>query len=80
MIRSTSYTFARDSRFSEFFAVDFLLDDDLDVWVLEVNYNPQILDTTPEKIKRNYKMTIDTMEIGFQYTRSKFLRLQKFVK
>jgi D-alanine-D-alanine ligase-like ATP-grasp enzyme len=40
MIRSTYYTFARDSRFSEFFAVDFLLDDDLDVWVLEVNYNP----------------------------------------
>ena len=26
--------------FMEFFAVDFLLDDDLDVWVLEVNYNP----------------------------------------
>lgn len=40
MVRSTCYTFVRDSRFGEFFAVDFLLDDDLDVWVLEVNYNP----------------------------------------
>lgn len=40
MVRSTYHTFVRDSRFGEFFAVDFLLDDDLEVWVLEVNYNP----------------------------------------
>jgi len=40
MMKATSHSFAKDSTFSEFFAVDFLLDDDLDVWVLEVNYNP----------------------------------------
>ena len=40
MVRSTYYSFSRDSRFGEFFAVDFLLDNDLEVWVLEVNYNP----------------------------------------
>jgi tubulin polyglutamylase TTLL1 len=47
MTRATYHSFARDAtyllilhRFGEFFAVDFLLDDNLDVWVLEVNYNP----------------------------------------
>ena len=40
LTRSSYHTFARDSRYAEFFAVDFLLDDNLDVWVLEVNFNP----------------------------------------
>jgi hypothetical protein len=40
MVRSSDHTFARDSRFAEFLAVDFLLDDNLDVWVLEVNHSP----------------------------------------
>lgn len=41
---------------SEFFAVDFLMNDDLEIFVLEVNYNPQILSVTPERIRRNIKM------------------------
>jgi tubulin polyglutamylase TTLL1 len=48
--------FVKDYRFSEFLAVDFLLDDSLRIWVLEVNFNPQILSVTPDRIKRNYKM------------------------
>lgn len=80
MVRSTYHTFARDSRFGEFFAVDFLLDNDLDVWVLEVNYNPEILSTTPEKVKRNFKMMSDTSEILFAYIKSKYIRLNNFLK
>jgi hypothetical protein len=63
MVRSSYHTFTRDSRFGEFFAVDFLLDDNLDVWVLEVNYNPQVLSVTPDRILRNFKMVEDTFEI-----------------
>jgi tubulin polyglutamylase TTLL1 len=48
--------FVKDYRFSEFLAVDFLLDDNLKIWLLEVNFNPQILRVTPDRIKRNYKM------------------------
>jgi tubulin polyglutamylase TTLL1 len=87
MVRSTYYTFVRDSRyklalcsFGEFFAVDFLLDDDLEVWVLEVNYNPQVLAVTPDRILRNFKMVEDTLEIQFAYVRSKYLRLVAYLK
>jgi len=34
------------------------LTDDLEIYVLECNYNPQILSVTPERIRRNYKMVM----------------------
>ena len=40
IVRSGEYKFYRDSRLSEFFAVDFILSEDLEIFVLEVNYNP----------------------------------------
>ncbi len=58
IVRSGEYKFYRDSRVSEFFAMDFLMTDDLEIYVLEVNYNPQILSVTPERIKRNFKMVL----------------------
>jgi tubulin polyglutamylase TTLL1 len=57
-VRSGEHKFYRDPRLSEFFAVDFIMSDDLLLYVLEVNYNPQILSVTPERIKRNYKMIL----------------------
>lgn len=66
--------------FGEFFAVDFLLDDNLDVWVLEVNYNPQVLSVTPDRIRRNYKMLEDHFELQYIYLKSKLHRLSEFAK
>lgn len=40
MIRSSKQPFVSDFRFSEFLAVDFILDDNLRIWLLEVNFNP----------------------------------------
>jgi tubulin polyglutamylase TTLL1 len=48
--------------------------------VLEVNYNPQILSVTPDRIERNFKMVEDTLEIHFAYVRSKYLRLLAYLK
>ncbi|CAD8076688.1 unnamed protein product [Paramecium sonneborni] len=79
-IRSGQYSFYKDSRFSEFLAIDFLLDYELDIWLLEINYNPQILSVTPDRIKRNYKMIEDTMEIAFAYLKSKFKRIKLFIE
>ena len=45
-IRSTQHTFANDSKLGEFFAADFLLTDDLQIHIMEINYNPQTLNTT----------------------------------
>ncbi|CAD8137738.1 unnamed protein product [Paramecium pentaurelia] len=79
-IRSGQYAFYQDSRFCEFLAIDFLLDNDLDIWLLEINYNPQILSVTSDRIKRNYKMIEDTMEIAFAYLKSKYKRIKIFLQ
>ena len=39
-VRSAQKKFSRDSRLSEFFATDFMLTEDLEVFILETNYNP----------------------------------------
>lgn len=52
-----------ESRFSEFLATDFVLSDDLEIFILETNANPQILSVTPDRIIRNYKMVMDTVEL-----------------
>jgi hypothetical protein len=40
MMRSVKDKFAHDSRGGEFFATDFLMTDDLKIYILETNYNP----------------------------------------
>jgi len=40
MIRSSQQPFVSDFRFAEFLAVDFILDNNLRIWLLEVNFNP----------------------------------------
>jgi hypothetical protein len=40
MIRSVESKFTKDSRTGEFFATDFLMSDDLEIFILETNYNP----------------------------------------
>lgn len=48
-IKSTQHTFAKDSKLGEFFAADFLLTDELDLHIMEINYNPQTLNTTESR-------------------------------
>ena len=40
LVRSVQDKFSKDSRFAEFFATDFILTDDLEIYILETNYNP----------------------------------------
>lgn len=61
LVRSGEYKLHVESRVAEFFAVDFILSDNLEIFVLECNYNPQILSVTPERIRRNYKMMMVLM-------------------
>lgn len=62
-IRSTQSKYGRDSKLAEFFAADFLLTDDLKIHILEINYNPQTLKTTPLRIFWHTKMVRDMMDI-----------------
>ncbi|CAD8120836.1 unnamed protein product [Paramecium sonneborni] len=80
LIMSTQQFYDKDSKLSEFFGVDFMLTDDLQIYVLEVNSNPQLLKTTPDRIKQNTKLVNDIIEIQIAYLRSKYVRLRSLIK
>ncbi|CAD8090559.1 unnamed protein product [Paramecium sonneborni] len=79
-IRSTQHTFAKDSKLGEFFAADFLLSDELDLYIMEINYNPQTLNTTESRREQHFKMVQDMVEISNAYLRSRFIRFQKIIR
>ncbi|CAK56620.1 unnamed protein product (macronuclear) [Paramecium tetraurelia] len=79
LIMSTQHFFDKDSKLSEFFGVDFMLTDDLQIYVLEVNSNPQLLKTIPERIVQNTKLVKDIVEIQVAYLRSKYVRLRSLI-
>ena len=79
MFKSVESLLHRDTRYAEFVAIDFILDNDLRVWALEVNFNPQILSVTPDRIVRNYKMIDETLEIAFALIRSKYIRVRRLI-
>ncbi|CAK92738.1 unnamed protein product (macronuclear) [Paramecium tetraurelia] len=78
-IRSTQQTFAKDSKLGEFFAADFILTDDLKLYIMEINYNPQTLKTTEARLKQHTKMVQDMVEISNAYLRSRYIRFRKII-
>lgn len=53
LVQSGKQDFYHDSRFFELFAVDFLLDENLKLFFLENNFNPQILAVSEGRVKRH---------------------------
>ncbi|CAD8140465.1 unnamed protein product [Paramecium octaurelia] len=78
-IKSVEGQITKDSRLAEFFAADFILTDDLKIHIMEINYNPQTLKTTPAREKQHTKMTQDMIDIQNAYLRSKYLRFKKII-
>ncbi|CAD8109435.1 unnamed protein product [Paramecium sonneborni] len=78
-IRSAQHTFSRDSKLGEFFAADFLLSDDLQLYLMEINFNPQTLKTTEERVIQHTKMVQDMVEISNAYLRSRYIRFRKII-
>ncbi|CAD8093785.1 unnamed protein product [Paramecium primaurelia] len=79
-IKSTQHTFAKDSKLGEFFAADFLLTDELDLHIMEINYNPQTLNTTESRRQQHFKMVYDMVDISNAYLRSRYMRFQRIVE
>lgn len=78
-IRATEHTFSKDSKAAEFFAADFILTDDFKVYIMEINYNPQTLKSTPLRVSAHTKMVKDMIDIQNSYIRSKYLRLKHII-
>ena len=69
-----------DSRFGEFFAVDFLLDDDFVLWIFECNRNPNFLAVTEGRKEKFGRLIPDMIELQWRLVKSKFVRVRQFVR
>ncbi|CAK80036.1 unnamed protein product (macronuclear) [Paramecium tetraurelia] len=69
----------KDSRVGEFFGVDFILDDDLNLWIFECNRNPNFLAVTEGRKEKFGKLIPDMLEIQMQLVRSRYKRIRDFM-
>lgn len=69
-----------DSRFGEFFGVDFLLDDDFVLWIFECNRNPNFLAVTEGRKEKFGRLIPDMIELQWRLVKSKFVRVRQFVR
>ena len=64
----------------EMFGLDFLLDEDLNLWFIECNASPQLIGTNDYKTNFLTTMLADMFEIQYAYLRSRWRRIQTFVE
>ena len=64
----------------ELFGLDFVLDENLDIWFIECNGSPQLIGTNERKTKFLSKMLFDMFEIQQAYLKSRVLRAGEFVR
>ena len=71
----SKHAFWRHSSVYEIFELDFILDDDLNVWFTGASGSPQFTATNPLKEKFIIETLTDMFEIQYAYLRSKTNRL-----
>jgi len=80
IIRMTSSAFWKQSNVYEMFGLDFMLDDELNLWFIECNSSPQLIGTNPYKTEFLTKMLKDLFEIQYAYYKSRMSRILKLLK
>ena len=71
--------FLKHSGAFEMLGLDFLLDEELNLWFIECNASPQLIGTSDEKAEFLTKLLSDMFEIQYAYLRSRFKRIQAFI-
>ena len=79
LIRATSKYFLKRSSIYELFGVDFMLDENLNLWFLECNSSPVFKGTSDEKEVFLLKMLADHFEIVHGLLKSRLKRIIKFI-
>lgn len=64
----------------EIFGVDYVIDEDFEIFVIEVNASPMQVGTSKEKTKLMKKMNQGTVKITLAYLRSRVKRSIAFIK
>lgn len=79
LVLMTQHTYWQGSNVFEMFGVDFMLDEDLNLWFIECNSSPQYTATNKYKAELMIKMLLDMFEIQFAYYRSRMLRTFRLI-
>jgi len=79
LMRMSQGTFLQRSQLFQFFAVDFLLDENLKVWFMDVEANPSLKNMNL-KLKTLYiGLFEDILDVTHKYLRSRLRRIAEFV-
>lgn len=79
-VRMARHSFFKHSGVFEMFGLDFLLDENLNLWFIECNASPQLVGTNEYKTEFLSKMLQDMFEIQYSYLRSRWSRINKLMK
>ena len=72
--------FWKQSNVYEFFGLDFMLDDKLNLWFIECNASPQFVETNDRSLGFLVTMLNDMFEIQYAYYRSRMKRTLDVIK
>jgi hypothetical protein len=78
--RMSAHAFWKQSNVYEMFGLDFMLDDELNLWFIECNSSPQLIGTNEHKTAFLVKMLKDLFEIQYGLYRSRMKRILAVVK
>lgn len=76
----SEHAFLKKSNVFEMFGLDFILDDELNLWFIECNASPVFQGTSVEKEIFQTRMLRDMFNIEYSYLRSRVKRLKNWSK
>ena len=80
LMRLTESSLYQVSNVFELFGLDFVLDDDLNLWFIECNASPQLVATNDRKKTFLTNMLSDIFEVQSAYYKSRMSRTFKFME
>ena len=79
-VMMTEHAFLKKSNVFEMFGLDFILDEDLNLWFIECNASPVFQGTSVEKELFQTRMLKDMFNIEYAFLRSRTKRLKNWAK
>ncbi|EAR98745.2 tubulin tyrosine ligase family protein (macronuclear) [Tetrahymena thermophila SB210] len=78
-VKMSEHAFLKDPRVFEMFGLDFLFDENLNLWFIECNASPVLQGTSEEKMIFQSELVRDLLQIQYSYLRSRWLRIRKII-
>jgi len=79
LVRMTEKSFYKSASVFELYGLDFVIDENLDIWFIECNASPQLVGTSPRKTEFLTKMLSDMFTLQHAYYKSRMRRVFAFM-